>query len=510
MKDSKADFAALLAASGMDYRRGFNPGEEVRATVVSTKGHYVVIDVGAKDEGVVPKEEFILEDGTLRAQEGERVKVWFVGMRQGNLLFTARNKATGRGDAALQQAFEAGTPIDGLVKGEVKGGYEVEVAGQRAFCPYSQMDLHRGKEPAEYIGTKQTFLISEYGEDDRGSNLIVSRRALLERERDAKKGALLAELAEGQVREGVVTRVMDFGVFVDLGGAEGLVPTRELSWDRGAKAEDLAKPGDTVEVLVQRFDPVTERISLSLRALRQNPWEAFVAQYRVGDVLNTKIVRITTFGAFAQLAPGVDGLLSNGRLAALAKGRRIASAHEVVEEGQTLEVKIESIDADEHKIALTPPRTTPTATPPPGSAPTAPRTPAWGTTPSRGSTFDRPHQPPLRRARPHPPALLGGRRAARTRRPLPRRPPHGPARPRGRGRSAGPRPGHAARRALPRLPRHAPAPRGRLAPGAGRGLHAALAHGLGDACGDAPPAARGALVRPRRAGVVPAVRPARG
>ena len=219
MKDSKADFAALLAASGMDYRRGFNPGEEVRATVVSTKGHYVVIDVGAKDEGVVPKEEFILEDGTLRAKEGERLTVWFVGMRQGNLLFTARNKATGRGDAALRQAFEAGTPIDGLVKGEVKGGYEVEVAGQRAFCPYSQMDLHRAKDAAEYIGTKQTFLISEYGEDDRGSNLIVSRRALLERERNAKKGALLAELAEGQVREGTVTRVMDFGVFVDLGGA---------------------------------------------------------------------------------------------------------------------------------------------------------------------------------------------------------------------------------------------------------------------------------------------------
>ncbi len=354
MKDSKADFAALLAASGMDYRRGFNPGEEVRATVLSTKGHYVVLDVGAKDEGVVPKEEFILDDGTLRAQEGEAIKVWFVGMRQGNLLFTARNKATGRGDAALRQAFEAGTPIDGLVKAEVKGGYEVDVAGQRAFCPYSQMDLHRAKEPADYIGTKQTFLISEYGEDDRGANLIVSRRALLERERAEQKGALLADLAEGQVREGTVTRVMDFGVFVDLGGAEGLVPTRELSWDRAAKPEDLAKPGDAVEVLVQRFDPAAERITLSLRALRQNPWDAFAAQYRVGDVLNAKITRIATFGAFAQLAPGVDGLLSNGRLAALAKGRRIASAHEVVEEGQTLEVKIEAIDLDAHKIALKP------------------------------------------------------------------------------------------------------------------------------------------------------------
>lgn len=354
MKDAKADFAAMLAASGLNYRRGFNPGEEVTARVVSTKGHYVVLDVGAKDEGVVDKEEFILEDGTLRAQEGERVKVWFVGMRQGNLTFTARNKATGRGDAAIAQAYAAGTPIDGLVKAETKGGYEIDLAGQRAFCPYSQMERFRSKEPAEFVGTKQTFLITEYGEDERGTNLLVSRRALLEREQAAAREALFAELAEGQTREGTVTRIVDFGVFVDLGGAEGLVPKRELSWERDAKAEDLVKPGDKVEVLVQHVDSVTERISLSLRALRQNPWEAFAAQYRVGDVLNAKIVRIATFGAFAQVAPGVDGLLSNGRLAALAKGKRIASAHEVVEEGQLLEVRIESIDLDAHKIALKP------------------------------------------------------------------------------------------------------------------------------------------------------------
>jgi ribosomal protein S1 len=147
---------------------------------------------------------------------------------------------------------------------------------------------------------------------------------------------------------------MDFGVFVDLGGAEGLVPMRELSWDRAAKAADLVKVGDSVEVLVQHFDVVTERISLSLRAMHQNPWDAFAGQYRQGDTLTAKIVRITTFGAFAQLAPAVDGLITNGRLSLLAKGRRIASAHEVVEVGQTLEVKIDTMDVDQHKIALSP------------------------------------------------------------------------------------------------------------------------------------------------------------
>lgn len=353
MADSKADFAALLAAGGLSYRKGFNPGEAVTARVVSTKGNYVVLDVGAKDEGIVNKEEFILDDGTLRAQEGERIKVWFVGMRQGNMTFTARNKAVGRGDAVLQQAYEAKTPIDGLVKAEVKGGYEIDLAGQRAFCPYSQIGLYR-TEPSEVVGTRQTFLITECAEDDRGLNVLVSRRVLLEKERTEKRTALFAELAEGQTREGVVTRIMDFGVFVDLGGAEGLIPMRELSWERNAKAENLVKTGDTVEVLVLSADPVTERISLSLRALRQNPWDAFTAQYRQGDVLKAKIVRIATFGAFAQLIPGVDGLLSNGRLAALSKTNRIASAHEVVEEGQILEVKIDSIDSDAHKIALRP------------------------------------------------------------------------------------------------------------------------------------------------------------
>ncbi|MDO5462844.1 MAG: S1 RNA-binding domain-containing protein [bacterium] len=351
---AKADFAALLAEGGLNYRRGFNPGEAVTARVLSTKGQYVIIDVGAKDEGIVPKEEFILEDGTLRAEEGESIKVWFVAMRQGNMTFTARNKAAGKGSEVLATAFAAGTPIDGLVKREIKGGFEVEVAGVRGFCPTSQMDLFRNGHPSSFVGTTQTFLITEYGEDDRGMNLLVSRRSLLERERKTMRTALFAELAEGQIREGTVTRLMDFGVFVDLGGAEGLVPMRELSWDRAVKAADLVKVGDKVEVLVQHFDVVTERISLSLRAMHQNPWDAFAAQYREGDTLQAKIVRIMTFGAFAQLAPGVDGLLTNGRLSLLAKGRRIASAHEVVDVDQVLEVKIDSLDVDQHKIALSP------------------------------------------------------------------------------------------------------------------------------------------------------------
>ncbi len=354
MSDSKVDFAALLAAGGMNYRRGFDPGEQVEARVISTKGAYVILDVGAKDEGVAPKEFFTREDGTLVAEAGERVKVWFVGMRQGNMVFTAKNKATGRGESVVAKAYEAKTPIDGIVTAEIKGGYQIDLAGERAFCPYSQMDLYRVEDPKQFIGTRQTFRITEYGEDDRGVNILVSRRVLLEEARKASREALFAELAEGQTREGTVTRLADFGVFVDVGGAEGLIPMRELSWQRDVKAADIVKVGDKVEVLVLHVDNVTERISLSLRALHENPWDVFVTQHKVGDVLSAKIVRIATFGAFAQLLPGVDGLLSNGRLAALSKGKRIGSAHEVVEVGQVLEVRIESIEEQGQKVALRP------------------------------------------------------------------------------------------------------------------------------------------------------------
>lgn len=354
MSDSRADFAALLAGGGMNYRRGFNPGEQVEARVISTRGNYAIVDVGAKDEGVVPKEFFTDDEGRLMGQTGETVTVWFVGMRQGNMVFTAKNKAQGRGESVVRKAFEAGTPIDGIVVSENKGGYQIDLAGERAFCPFSQMDIIRGKEASEYVGTRQTFLVTEYAEDERGLNILVSRRVLLERERKALREQLFAELGEGQTREGTVTRLADFGAFVDLGGAEGLIPLRELSWQRNIRPEEVVKVGDKVEVQVLHVDVGSERISLSLRALHENPWDVFVSQYREGDVLTAKILRIAPFGAFAQLMPGVDGLLSNGRLAALAKGRRIASAHEVVEEGQLLEVRVESIDERDHRIALRP------------------------------------------------------------------------------------------------------------------------------------------------------------
>lgn len=171
-------------------------------------------------------------------------------------------------NATIKSAWEAGEAVSGLVEKEVKGGYEVTVAGERAFCPYSQIDRFR-KDPAEYVGRKFDFLVSEYSKDDRGINVIVSRRALLEVQAAALKEAVLAELNEGETLNGTVTRVMEFGAFVDLGGLEGLIPAREVAWDRVEDLNAVLKSGDTVTVKVMRIDREEGKVSLSRRECMQ-------------------------------------------------------------------------------------------------------------------------------------------------------------------------------------------------------------------------------------------------
>jgi len=165
-------------------------------------------------------------------------------------------------NAEIKTAWDAGQTIPGIVEKEVKGGYEVTVAGQRAFCPFSQIDKFK-KESAEYLGRKFDFIITEYSRDDRGLNVVVSRRALLDIQEAALREATLAQLSEGETLQGTVTKVMDFGVFVDLGGIEGLIPMRELAWERVEDANTLFKSGDGVTVKVMRIDREEQKISLS-------------------------------------------------------------------------------------------------------------------------------------------------------------------------------------------------------------------------------------------------------
>jgi len=226
----------------------------------------------------------------------------------------------------------------------------VTVAGKRAFCPYSQINLFR-QEGAEYVGHKFNFLISEYGEDDRGVNVIVSRRTLLEKEREAQRQELVEELFVGMIVTGTVTRIVEFGVFVDLGGAEGLIPLKEVAWARDVKPEDVVKVGDKVDVQIKDLDWDRNRISLSLRGAQGDPWDGAAARFPQGSTFTGKITKIEKFGAFAQIVPGVEGLIPIGKLGG---GRRLMSAREAVTEGQELLLQVDSIDFERRRFSLKP------------------------------------------------------------------------------------------------------------------------------------------------------------
>lgn len=350
-KASMADFAALLDEQLGSFRKGFNPGERVKARVAAVTPRGFILDVKAKKEGFIPVTS--LGEGVDGFSVGDTIDAVFVGLIDGALVFSpGAAMETGGADRTILQAYEAKLPIDGKVQAEINGGYEVMVGKTRGFCPYSQIALHR-EEGATYVGRTFAFLVEEYDPEEK--NLVLSRRALLERQQAERREALKEALEEGQTVTGKVTRLADFGFFVDLGGAEGLVPLRELSWQRGVKPSDIVSPGQDVEVLVRAIDWEANRISLSLRAMQANPMDAFLAAAQVGAEVQGKIVRLEPFGAFVELEPGVEGLLPIG---AIARGRRINHPSQMVSVGQTVAVRIDSIEPDRRRISL---RLVPTA-----------------------------------------------------------------------------------------------------------------------------------------------------
>ena len=353
MSDDKvtmSDFENLLDQQLSSYRGGFDPGEHVKGVVTEITSEFVVLDVNAKREGLISVDELTREDGTLRVAAGDTVDAFFSGMSSGAFLFTSKISSKSAVERTLVDAYDRQMPVEGKVEKEINGGYEVRLHGQRAFCPFSQINLYR-KDDAEYVGKSFMFMISEYDQDDRGTNVIVSRRLLMEREREAQREELIEDLFEGMIAPGTVTRIMEFGVFVDLGGAEGLIPLRELSWKRDAKVEEIVQPGDKVEVEIKSLDWNANRISLSLRGAQGDPWEDTMAEHPVGSACTGTITRVERYGAFAEIAPGVEGLIP---ISKLGNGRRLMSAREVVSEGQQLDLQVDEIDSERRRISLRP------------------------------------------------------------------------------------------------------------------------------------------------------------
>ncbi len=284
--------------------RSFEDGETVEATVVAIWPDVAFLDIGGKSEMTIDIEELRDPDGELEVEVGDRIQAIVVSADTGFKL----SRRLARGAALKQQlgdAFRAGLPVEGRVDKAIKGGYEVRIAGQRAFCPISQIDLLRTVDPSVHEGKQYLFRITEFGEG--GKNLVVSRRALLEEEEREKATEVRRAIVPDAVLPGKVVSVRDYGAFVDLGGGvQGLLHVSEMGWSRVANPSEVVQPGDEITVKVLRCEG--ERISLGLKQLTPDPWSEIAGKFAVGQVVSGRVIRVTEFGAFVELDAGIEAL----------------------------------------------------------------------------------------------------------------------------------------------------------------------------------------------------------
>ena len=377
MADEKElDFATLFENS-VNVNMNIRNGDKVKGTVIAIDKSNVFINLGGRQDGVMDVKDFQDEEGNLAVQVGDEVEAFVAGSDSDGIRLrrSIGARAQAQIDTAVAEAFQSKIPIEGKVTGERKGGYTVQISKLEGFCPISQIDARGVKgEAADYIGNSYNFIVTEYSED--GRNLVVSRRRVLEEEAATKRQKLLASLEAGVILDGVVTNVMPYGAFVDLGGVEDMVHVSELSWDRNTKPEEVVKSGDriTVKVLsVERGEgKQRDRIALSLKKAALGPWEKLAQEgtFQVGVKYPGKVTRLAEFGAFVQLAPGLEGLAHISQLGAQ---KRVNHPSEVLKVGQAVEVTVLGIDFEARRISLC--IGEPKVKPQPAAAPVAPPPP---------------------------------------------------------------------------------------------------------------------------------------
>ena len=331
-------------------------GDTVSGTLVSIGDDYAFIDLGGKTEGRMEAAVLRNAEGELTAAVGDRVEAAVTGKDPdtGTLLLGTQHGHKYHGLEEVRQAYSQGLPVQGQVTGAVKGGVEVQVAGMRAFCPASQVDIRFVEDLSEYVGQRLDFRVTKI-EGGRRPNLVVSRRALLEEEQRLRAEQTRAQLQEGAVLSGTVTSLKDYGAFVDIGGIEGMIHVSQLAYGHVKHPSEVLRVGQPVEVSVLRIEPnpdgkSRERVALSIRALAQDPWSDIEQHFPVGARVQGSVSRLQPFGAFVELAPGVDGLIHISELGA---GRRLNHPSEVLSLGQAVEATVLAVDLERRRISLT-------------------------------------------------------------------------------------------------------------------------------------------------------------
>jgi len=346
--NGEPSFEELLRVSSEAPGRRLFPGDKVSGKVLKISKDTIFIDLGGKSEGIAELQEFLDKEGNLTVEQGDWVEMRVASTRDG-IHLTKGMKVQGADSLEmLLDAKENLIPVEGRVAGVVKGGFEVNLSGVRAFCPISQIDLQFCEKPEEHVGAKYPFRIMEIKE--KGKNIIVSRRGFLEEEREEKSKETLARLKPGLECEGRVTKLTDFGAFVDIGGIEGMVHISEISHARIRHPSEVLKPGQQVKVKVMKFETDKDgrsKISLSIKALEPDAWEKGLG-FEEGEIVHGKVSRLTDFGAFVEVAPGLDGLVHISEISY----DHVSHPSRLLHEGDAVDVLVMGIDRQTHRISL--------------------------------------------------------------------------------------------------------------------------------------------------------------
>jgi small subunit ribosomal protein S1 len=346
MTPSRDDFASLLEESFGG--RDFAEGTVVKGRVAAIEKDFVIIDVGLKTEGRISMKEFATPDKPL-PKVGDTVEVFLERIENalGEAVISREKAKREEAWTRLEVVFGEGQPVMGAIVGRVKGGFTVDLGGASAFLPGSQVDIRPVRDVGPLMGKEQPFAILKM--DRPRGNIVVSRRAILEEARAEQRTELVSQLAEGEIREGVVKNITDYGAFVDLGGIDGLLHVTDMSWKRVNHPSQVLAVGDTVKVQIIKINPDTQRISLGMKQLQSDPWDDVEAKFPIGARFTGRITNITDYGAFVELEAGVEGLV---HVSEMSWTKKNAHPGKIVSTSQEVEVVVLDVDASKRRVSL--------------------------------------------------------------------------------------------------------------------------------------------------------------
>jgi len=343
-KELKEDYLRMLEES-FQQTSEFNKGDVVEGVIATINDNFIVINMGGKFDAYADVKEFSDESGKLEFAIGDVLKGFIVDINdQGFIIGKSLTKQFVDKDG-IKDAFERKIPVQGKVYGVTKGGFNVDILGARAFCPMSQISLRMTDNSSQYVGKNLDFEVIECSENCR--KVVVSHRAIEEKIYEEKKDKAMSKLASELVVTGKVMRMTNFGAFVDLGGVEGLLHVSELSWHHVTKPQDVLSIGQDIEVKILQING--NKISLSMKALQENPFTLAMSEIKEGDIINCRVLRLHNFGAFVELKPGVEGLIP---VSEMSRTKIVGHPKEILKEGDFVEVQILKIDEHNQKISL--------------------------------------------------------------------------------------------------------------------------------------------------------------